>query len=132
LISRFVDLKSFIAVHDEVDLCVRYLCQLVHLFEETFCSLSGFLSVNVSLGSNFCHEDIGRCFGVSFLEPQWQYIPLGNKRILESSEWMPPFFWMPLIAEQCRNPYRKAQPPGSRNKNGCHAVHFRMLKGSCA
>jgi len=79
-------LKSFIAVHDEVDLCVRYLCQLVHLFEETFCSLSGFLSINVSLNSNFCHEDIGRCFGRSFLKPQWQYISLGNKRILESSE----------------------------------------------
>lgn len=115
LIGRFVDLIFSIAIHDEVDLCVRYLCQLVHLSKETLCSFSGFLSVTVSLGPNFCHEDIERCFGCSFLEPKWQYIPLENGRILGSSEWMPPLFWMPLIVEQCGNSYREAQPPGSRN-----------------
>jgi len=127
LINRFVDLISFIAIDDEVDLCVRYLCQLVYLFEKTFCSLSDFLSINVSLSSNFCHEDIKRCFDRSFLKSQWQYILLENKRILESSEWMLSLFWMFLIVEQCDNSYRKAQSSESRNRNECHTIHFQML-----
>jgi len=131
LINQFVDLISFVAIHNEVDLCVRYLCQLVHLFEETFCSLSDFLLINVSLSSNFCHEDIERCFDRSFLKSQWKYILLENKSILKSSEWMSSFFWMSLIVEQCHNFYRKAQSSESRNKNKCHVIHFRMLKESC-
>ncbi len=131
LISRFVDLISFVAIHDEVDLCVCYLCQLVHLFEETFCSLSDFLSINVLLSSNFCHEDIKKCFDHSFLKSQWQYIFLKNKSILESSEWMLSLFWMFLVVEQCRNSYWKAQSSESRNKNECHVIHFQMLKESC-
>jgi hypothetical protein len=56
LIVGSVNLVFSTAIDDDVDICVRDLSQLVGLFEETFGSLPGFLSHNVSLGSNFRHD----------------------------------------------------------------------------
>jgi hypothetical protein len=96
LIGGSVDLIFSTAIYDDVNICVRDLCQLIRLSEETFGSLSGFLSDNVSLGSNFRHEEIGKCFDRSFLEPQWQYIPLGNNVFLKAVNGSRLLSWMPF------------------------------------
>ena len=66
MISGSVDLIFSIVIYDDVDVRVRDLCQLIRLSEETIRSLPGLLSDDVSLGSDFRHEDVLRCFGRSF------------------------------------------------------------------
>jgi len=57
LIGGSVDLIFSTAIDDDVDVGVRNLSQLIGLFEETFGSLPGLLSDDVSLGSHFRHGE---------------------------------------------------------------------------
>ncbi len=57
MIGGSVDLIFSTAIDDDVDVGVRNLSQLIGLFEETFGSLPGLLSDDVSLGSHFRHGE---------------------------------------------------------------------------
>ena len=57
MICGTVDLILSTAIHDNVDIGVRDLSQFIGLLEETFGSLPSLLSNNVSLSSDFYHDE---------------------------------------------------------------------------